>query len=222
MRAEMPKAVKKRNAAESRAGINALMVGVGGQGVILASDAMSDTGMANGYDVKKSDSLGMAQRGGSVISHVRWGGKVYSPMVKKGEADFLLGFEQLEAARWAPYLRPGGVVVVSDVVVVPVSVIGGAVPYPTWDQMEATLRCFTDRVYLLPATRIGEELGNPRALNVVMLGFLSAFLPLEPEAWIANIRSRLPPRFLDSSLAAFARGAEEGRSCLKRTGKGSM
>lgn len=221
MRTDMPKATIKKKAAESRDSVNVLMVGVGGQGVILASDAMSDTGMANGYDVKKSDSLGMAQRGGSVVSHVRWGSRVFSPMVKKGEADFLLGFEQLEAARWASYMRPGGVVVVSDVVIVPVSVIGGSVPYPSWDQIEATLRCFTDRVYLLPATRIGEELGNPRALNVVMLGFLSAFLPLKSEAWIANIRSRLPPRFLDSSLAAFQRGAEEGRSCLKRTGKGS-
>lgn len=194
--------------------VNVLMVGVGGQGVILASDAMAEIGMLNGYDVKKSDSLGMAQRGGSVVSHVRWGGRVFSPMVSKGEADFLLGFEQLEAARWSPYLRPGGTAIISDVVVVPVSVIGGATPYPTWEQTESIIRCYTANIHLLPATLIGSELGNPRSLNVVMLGFLSAFLELGQEAWVENIRQKLPPKFVESSLAAFKRGAAEARSAL--------
>jgi indolepyruvate ferredoxin oxidoreductase, beta subunit len=194
--------------------VNVLMVGVGGQGVILASDAMADTGMVNGYDVKKSDSIGMAQRGGSVASNVRWGSHVFSPMIKKGEVDFLLAFEQLEGARWAPYLRPGGVAIVADLVIVPVSVIGGGIPYPGWEVSESIIRSYTDRLYLLPAVKIGREMGNPKALNVLMLGFLSAFLNLEQDAWIENIRCKLPPKFVDSSLEAFRRGFAEAHAQL--------
>jgi len=189
--------------------VNVLMAGVGGQGVILASDAMAEIGMNNGYDVKKSDSLGMAQRGGSVVSHVRWGGHVFSSMVKKGDVDFLLGFEQLEAARWAPYLKSGGVALVADVVVVPVSAIGSTTPYPSWEEIKGILAQYIDEIYLIPATRIGLEVGNPRALNVVMLGSLSVFLKLEAEAWIEDIRHRVPPKFVESSLEAFSRGVAE-------------
>lgn len=191
--------------------INVLMAGVGGQGVILASDIMGEIGMNSGYDVKKSDSIGMAQRGGSVISHVRWGQHVFSPMAKKGDIDYLIGFEQLEAARWASYLKPNGVAIVADVVVVPVSVIGSTTPYPEWDEIEKILARYTDQAYLIPASRIGIEVGNPRALNMVMLGALSVFLELEAAAWIENIRRLLPPRFVESSLAAFTGGANETR-----------
>lgn len=189
--------------------VNVLMVGVGGQGVVLASDTMADIGMVNGYDVKKSDSLGMAQRGGSVVSHVRWGRQVFSPMIKKGEVDFLLGFEQLEAARWASYLKAGSVAIVADVVAIPVSVIGSTLSYPTWGEMENILRWYTDQVFLLPATRISRELGDPRALNMVMLGFLSTFLDLGAKAWTENIRHILPPKSAEPSVAAFCRGATE-------------
>jgi len=189
--------------------VNVLMVGTGGQGVILASDGMGEVGISSGYDVKKSDSLGMAQRGGSVISHIRWGKQVSSPMIKKGEVDFLLGFEQLEAARWAPYLRPGGVVIVADVVIVPISVIGGSTPYPEWNYIEDILSLYTNEIYLLPANRIGVEVGNIRALNMVMLGALSVFLEPEAKAWTDLISLRLPPKFVKSSLEAFSRGAAE-------------
>ena len=191
---------------------NVLMVGVGGQGVILASDTMSEIGTNNGYDVKKSDSLGMAQRGGGVVSHVRWGKHIFSPLIKKGEVDFLLGFEQLEAARWSSYLKSDGVAIVSDVVIVPVSVIGGNTPYPNWGEVKKILAQYTDEIYLLPATRIGTEVGNPRALNVVMLGSLSVFLELETETWTEGIRNRLPPQFVESSLEAFSRGVAETRA----------
>ncbi len=191
--------------------VNVVMVGVGGQGVVLASDAMGEIGMNNGYDVKKSDTLGMAQRGGSVVSHIRWGQHVFSPLTKKGEANFLLGFEQLEAARWAPYLGPGGVAIVADVVITPVSVIGSTIPYPKWDEIKEILAQYADEVYLIPAARIGLEVGNPRALNMVLLGALSVFLELEAEAWTASIRSRLPPRYVESSLEAFHRGATEAK-----------
>ena len=191
---------------------NVLMVGVGGQGVILASDGMAEIGMNNGYDVKKSDTLGMAQRGGSVVSHVRWGKQVFSPMIKKGEVDFLIGFEQLEAARWVPYLRPGGVAIVSDVVVVPVSVVGGTTPYPSWDEIKKILALRTDRIYLIPADKISADVGNPRAQNMVLLGALSVFLELESEAWTGAMRQRLPPKFVESSVEAFLRGADETRA----------
>ena len=191
---------------------NVLMVGVGGQGVILASDGMAEIGMNNGYDVKKSDTLGMAQRGGSVVSHVRWGKQVFSPMIQKGEVDFLIGFEQLEAARWVPYLRPGGVAIVSDVVVVPVSVVGGTTPYPSWDEIKNILAQYTDRIYLIPADKISIDVGNPRAQNMVLLGALSVFLELESEAWTEAMRQRLPPKFVESSVEAFLRGADETRA----------
>jgi len=198
--------------------INVLMVGVGGQGVILASDAMSEIGMNNGYDVKKTDSLGMAQRGGSVVSYVRWGKHVFSPMVKRGEADFLVGFEQLEAARWAPYLKPGGVAIVADVTVLPISIIGSKVTYPSWEDIEGILGQYTEQIYLIPAPRIAQEVGNPRAMNMVILGFLSAFLELAPEAWTDNIRRRLPPKFVESSLKAFTRGIEEAKAMIQAKG----
>lgn len=191
--------------------INVLMVGVGGQGVILASDAMAEIGMNAGYDVKKTDSLGMAQRGGSVVSHVRWGEKVFSPMTKKGEVDFLVSFEEVEAVRWAGYLRPGGIAIVADVVVVPISAMSGAFPYPEWDEIKVALSQYVDKVYFIPATRIGREVGNPKALNIMMMGAFSNFLDLETDAWLADIRRKVPPKFLDSSIEAFHKGAGETR-----------
>jgi indolepyruvate ferredoxin oxidoreductase beta subunit len=192
--------------------INVLVVGVGGQGVILASDVLSELGIKNGYDVKKSDSIGMAQRGGSVVSHVRLGKHVFSPMIKKGEVDFLLGFERLEAARWAHYLKPGGIAIVADVEIVPVSVIHSKIPYPAWGEIRDILTKhtgYTGQVYLIPATGICLEVGNPRALNMVMLGALSKFLNIEREAWFDNLRLRLRPDFIESSLQAFTKGATE-------------
>ena len=198
--------------------VNVLMAGVGGYGVIMASDGMAEIGMNNGYDVKKSDTLGMAQRGGSVVSHVRWGRHVFSPMIKKGGADFLLGFEQLEAARWAPFIKPDGVVIVADVVVIPISAIDGKIPYPSWAEIRGILSQYTDKIYLISATRIAQEVGNPRAVNMAMLGFLSAFLELGTEAWTETMRRRLPPKFMESSIEAFMRGADEAEAIMQ--GKG--
>jgi indolepyruvate ferredoxin oxidoreductase beta subunit len=195
--------------------VNVLMVGVGGYGVILASDGMAEIGMNNGYDVKKTDSLGMAQRGGSVVSHVRWGKKVYSPMIKKGEADFLLAFEQLEAARWVSYLKPQGIAIVADSVVVPVSAVTGDTPYPKWDAIKVILSQYTDNIYLVPADRIAEEVKNPRAVNMAMLGFISAFLELPAGAWTDTMKSRLPAKFMKSSIDAFTKAAAEARAAIQ-------
>lgn len=192
--------------------VNVLMVGVGGQGVILASDAMAEIGMNAGYDVKKTDSIGMAQRGGSVVSNVRWGEKIYSPIIKKGEVDFLVSFEQVEAARWAAHLTPGGVAIVADVKVMPISAMSGAFPYPEWEEIKSTLTPSSDQVYLIPAVRIGQEVGNPKALNIVMMGAVSTFLDVDDQVWLEDIRRKVPPKFLDSSLAAFHRGKEELRA----------
>ncbi|MEA1958888.1 MAG: indolepyruvate oxidoreductase subunit beta [Chloroflexota bacterium] len=195
--------------------VNVLMVGVGGHGVILASDGMAEIGMVNGYDVKKTDSLGMAQRGGSVVSHVRWGRKVFSPLIEKGEVDFLLGFEQLEAARWASYLKPNGVAIIADLTVIPISAVVGDVPYPGWDAVKDILSRYTGETYLVPATEIAQEVGNPRAVNMAMLGFLSAFLELPAEGWTDTMRRRLPPKFMETSVAAFLKAAEAARSVMQ-------
>lgn len=198
--------------------VNVLMVGVGGYGVILASDGMAEIGMVNGYDVKKTDSLGMAQRGGSVVSHVRWGQKVYSPMIKKGEVDFLLAFEELEAARWASYLRPGGAAIVADSVVIPVSSVKGNVPYPEWEKIKAILSQYSDKIYLVPAAKIAREAKNPRAVNMAMLGFLSAFLELPAEDWTDTMRRRLPEKFMKSSIDAFLKARAEGEAAIRAKG----
>ena len=200
--------------------VDVLMVGVGGHGVIMASDAMAEIGMNNGYDVKKSDTLGLAQRGGSVTSHVRWGKHVFSPIIKKGEVDFILGFEQLEAARWASYLKPGGIAIVADVVVVPVAAVDGRIPYPSWDEITKIFTTYTDKVYLTHAAQIGREVSNPRAMNMAMLGFLSAFLELEPEGWMDTMRRRLPPKFMESSVEAFIKGADEAKAIISANGGG--
>ncbi len=186
-----------------------LMTGVGGQGVILASDALAEIAMKAGYEVKKSDSLGMSQRGGSVVSHLRVGEQVFSPMMKKGEADFLLGFERLEGARWVDYLREGGIAIINNLAIPPLSVVGGASKYPSVSDVEKTLRQRTNRIHFVPGTQIAAELGNPQVLNVLLIGFLSAFLDIDERSYIDDLSQRVPQKFLQLNLKAFARGREE-------------
>jgi len=186
-----------------------LMTGVGGQGVILASDALAEIAMKAGYEVKKSDSLGMSQRGGSVVSHLRVGEQVFSPMIMKGEADFLLGFERLEGARWVDYLREGGIAIVNNLAIPPLSVVGGASKYPSVSDVEKTLRQRTNRIHFVPGTQIAAELGNPQVLNVLLVGFLSAFLDIDERSYIDDLSQRVPQKFLQLNLKAFARGREE-------------
>jgi indolepyruvate ferredoxin oxidoreductase, beta subunit len=190
---------------------NIMIVGVGGQGVILASDTVAEIGMNNGYDVKKSDSIGMAQRGGSVVSHVRWGAHVFSPVIKLGEVDYLVGFEKLEAARWSNYLRPEGTAIIADVEIPPASLLSMNMSYPTHEELIGRISARTANVQLIPATDICREAGNSRALNMVMLGALSVFLALEEPVWSDDIRGRLRPDFVESSLKAFSLGAENVR-----------
>lgn len=183
-----------------------LLVGVGGQGTLLASDVLAATGMRAGYDVKKSEVHGMAQRGGSVTSHVRWAERVFSPLIGRGEADFLLAFERLEAVRFAGLARPGAVILVNDHAIPPVSVNTGADRYPSDAEVRRALAAVSDRVYFLPAMTLAQEAGNVRTNNVVLLGALARLVGLDQELWLAAIAERVPPKTLEVNRAAFRAG----------------
>ncbi len=190
-----------------------IISGVGGQGILLAGEVLSTAAMEAGFDVKKSEVHGMAQRGGSVVAHVRFGEKVYSPLVKTGEADFILAFERLEALRYLPLLRPGGKVVVNDQRIVPLTVTFGAGSYP--ENVEEVLSSHAGQVALIPALEIAQELGNTNVVNLVMMGALSRFLPFPNEVWERTLELRVPKKFLELNRKAFARGMESVRAGAK-------
>jgi indolepyruvate ferredoxin oxidoreductase beta subunit len=185
-----------------------LLAGVGGQGTLLASDVLVEVGSRAGYEVKKSEIHGMAQRGGSVTSHVRWGEKVYSPFIGKGEADYFLAFEKLEAVRHVDSVRPGGIIVVNDYRISPVSVSSGGAQYPDDDTVRRILQQVSPEVHFVPGIALAEELGNARTSNVVLLGALSKFLDIAPEVWLEALVTRVPQRFIDVNEKAFLRGRE--------------
>ena len=186
-----------------------LMVGVGGQGIILASDIMGEVALAAGYDVKKTDTLGMAQRGGSVVSHVRISEQVRSPLIKEGEIDILLAFEKLEAARWGHYLRPGGLALINNHALPPLSVNLGTTRYPGDEEVEGILKQRTDRIHFINGTSRAGEMGDIRMLNTLMLGCISSFLPIDVQVWQDCIARRLPSKILQMNLAAFDEGRKE-------------
>jgi indolepyruvate ferredoxin oxidoreductase beta subunit len=185
--------------------LNFILTGVGGQGILLSSDILCLVGMAAGYDVKKTDVHGMAQRGGSVISHVRLADQVFSPMVPVGAADYLLSFEKLEACRWLHYLRRDGVVVTSDEAI-PTLALEAKVPYPNDAAVAALLAARAAHVRILPAGRMAAELGNPRVANVILLGALSRFVEIPADAWLNAIAERVPPKFRELNRRAFEVG----------------
>ena len=186
-----------------------LVTGVGGQGVVLASDIIGETALAAGFDVKKTDTLGMAQRGGSVVSHVRLASRVWSPLIIEGEVDLLLAFEKLEAARWSHYLRSGGIAIVNSYEQPPLSVSLGQEKYPTDDMIAAALKRRTDQVYFVDGTGRARELGNIRTLNIYMLGCFSVFAPLDVDVWKESISRRIPENIREINLAAFEKGRKE-------------
>jgi len=191
---------------------NLLITGVGGQGIILASDIISETALTAGYDVKKTDTLGMAQRGGSVVSHVRIGSRVWSPLIKEGEVDILLAFEKLEAARWIQFLRPGAIVIINNHALPPLSVNLGNEPYPSDEQIANILKQRTDSIYFVDGTSRVKELGNTRMLNMFMLGCVSSLLPLKVNIWKESISRRLPPGIQQINITAFNQGRKEGKN----------
>ncbi len=190
---------------------NILVTGVGGQGVILASNIIGEVALAAGYDVKKTDTLGMAQRGGSVISHVRLRQQVDSPLIKTGEVDIMLAFEKLEAVRWSHYLHPEAVAIVNDHALYPLSVNLGVENYPDDEEILSILRRRARRVYFIGATARVKKLGNVKVLNVFLLGSASLFLPLKIRVWQDIIALHVPDRFKKLNATAFSQGRKEMR-----------
>ncbi len=186
--------------------LNFVLVGVGGQGILLSSDILCMVGMASGYDVKKTDVHGMAQRGGSVISHVRLAQTVYSPVVPDGAADYLLAFEKLEACRSVHYLHKDGVAVVNDQAIPTLALAATTAKYPDDERVVTILATHAKAYRLLPAGDLALELGNQRVANVILLGALSSFLEIPAEAWLEAIGSRVPPEARALNEEAFSLG----------------
>jgi indolepyruvate ferredoxin oxidoreductase beta subunit len=191
--------------------LDMLVTGVGGQGVILASDIIGEVALAAGCDVKKTDTLGMAQRGGSVVSNLRIGEKVWSPLIREGGVDILVAFEKLEAARWADYLRPGAVAIVNNHALPPLSVNLGSERYPSDEEIASILRQRVDRVYSVNGTESAKSLGNVRVLNMYMLGCASPLLPFDVQVWKDCLSRRIRSDVLQTNIAAFDLGRKEGR-----------
>lgn len=181
-----------------------MIVGVGGQGTLLASRVLGSTMLNRGFDVKVSEVHGMSQRGGSVVTYVRYGEKVASPVILEGEADIILAFEQLEAARYVSCLKPGGTIIVNTQQMDPMPVVTGAMEYPQ-DLIE-TIRAKGLNVLALDALELAQEAGNKKAVNVVMIGAMAKYLELEKDIWLESVKATVPPKFVDLNVKAFELG----------------
>ncbi|MCL2855267.1 MAG: indolepyruvate oxidoreductase subunit beta [Defluviitaleaceae bacterium] len=182
-----------------------LLVGVGGQGTILAGKILSNGLLAAGYDVKMSEIHGMSQRGGSVSTHVRYGDEVHSPVIEKGGADVLIAFEQLEALRWISYLKPDGVALVNSQTIAPTGVLAGAAEYPA-DVLDRLTKGVETKV--MDATKEAAAIGNPRGQNVLLVGAIAKLMNLGDIDWKAIIASLVKPQFVEMNQKAFDRGFE--------------
>ena len=186
---------------------NIMIVGVGGQGSLLASKLLGRLLMNEGYDVKVSEVHGMSQRGGSVVTYVRYGDKVYSPIIDKGEADFIISFEKLEAARYAQYLKTDGKIIVNAQEIEPMPVITGAAVYPH----EALSNLFAKGVSVdeIDALELALAAGTSKAVNIVLMGRLSKLMPIPKEKWIEAIKQTVAPKFVEMNVKAFELGRGE-------------
>ena len=181
-----------------------LIVGVGGQGILLAGKILSEGLLTFGYDVKMSEIHGMAQRGGSVSSHIRYGEKVFSPVIDRGRADLIVAFEKVEALRWLPWLSPEGTLLVKNEEIYSMPVILGRQAYP--DRLEEVLPSLVSSVKVLEASKIAREAGEPRSANMVLLGAAVALLKLDERDWGSILDKGLPSRGREKNKEAFARG----------------
>ena len=186
-----------------RAG-NVFLAGVGGQGILLASEVLCEAFLLSGYDVKKSEVHGMAQRGGAVTTHLRFGKMVRSPLIEPGAADLLIAFEKMEALRFAHYLSPDGAALVNAQEILPPSVATGKEPYP--ERIEERLREFTPNLFLVDALAAALSLHEVRSANIVMVGAGSRFLPLPEDAYVEALGAALPAKILDVNVRAFHAG----------------
>jgi len=184
--------------------LNIMIVGVGGQGTLLASRVLGNVALKKSYDVKVSEVHGMSQRGGSVVTYVRLGEKIHSPLIEKGEADIILAFEQLEALRWIEYLKENGKILINTQKIDPMPVIAGKAKYP-----EAILEKIgevSESVITIDALNIAKECGNIKAVNMVLIGLMAKYTNIEKDIWIEAMKETVPERFLDVNLKAFEKG----------------
>ncbi len=182
---------------------NIMIVGVGGQGTLLASRILGNTVIGEGYDVKVSEVHGMSQRGGSVVTYVKYGEKVYSPIIGEGEADIILAFELLEAYRALPYLKKGGKIIVNNQQIDPMPVITGVAAYP--ENITEKIAAVADLV-TVDALSLAKEAGNIKAVNVVLIGVMAKASDISYEKWVETLKSTVPAKFLGVNLKAFDLG----------------
>jgi len=185
---------------------NIMIVGVGGQGSLLASKLLGRILLQKGYDVKVSEVHGMSQRGGSVVTYVRFGEKVYSPVIDKGEVDYIVSFELLEAARWSEYLRKGGKIITNTQMINPMPVITGAAQYP--DELAGKMEAKGIMVDQIDALALAEQAGSAKAVNIVLMGHLSRSFDFTLEEWMNAIEKSVPAKFLELNRKAFLLGRE--------------
>lgn len=181
-----------------------MIVGVGGQGSLLASKLLGRLLVDEGYDVKVSEVHGMSQRGGSVVTYVQFGEKVYSPVIETGEADFIVSFEKLEAARHLACLKPGGTVIVNDQQIDPMPVITGAAAYPV--TVLEDMKAVGVKVDAIDALALAREAGSQKAVNIVLMGRLARYFPMSREKWLAAIERSVAPKFVEMNKKAFDLG----------------
>lgn len=185
---------------------NILLVGVGGQGILLASEILSEAAMLAGFDVKKSEIHGMSQRGGCVVSHVRYGAEVFSPIVPEGEGDILFGFELMETVRSLPLLKPSGTVVANDLKISPPSVLMGQEIYP--DGLPELIKAKFADFLLVDGQKMATDAGNVRAANTVLLGAVSKRLSISEAYWLSALEKMVPPKAVEVNKRAFFMGRE--------------
>ena len=185
---------------------NIMIVGVGGQGSLLASKLLGQLLLTRGYDVKVSEVHGMSQRGGSVVTYVRYGERVCSPVIDAGEADCIIAFELLEAARWTGYLKPGGRIIANTQQIKPMPVITGAAAYPA--ELEQKIAAAGARLDALDALALAEQAGSPKAVNLVLLGRFSRSFDFTLEEWFAAMEQRIPEKYLAMNRRAFLLGRD--------------
>ena len=183
---------------------NVMIVGVGGQGSLLASKLLGRLLLNKNYDVKVSEVHGMSQRGGSVVTYVRFGDKVYSPVIDKGQADFIVSFELLEAARWTEYLKPGGKIIANTQKINPMPVIIGAAEYP--EDLAEKMRAAGIDLDAMDALSLAEQAGSSKAVNLVLMGRLSKYFDFPETEWLAAIEESVPQKFLEMNMKAFQLG----------------
>ena len=183
---------------------NIMIVGVGGQGTLLASKLLGRILLSKGYDVKVSEVHGMSQRGGSVVTYVRYGDKVYSPVIDKGEADYIVSFEMLEAARWAEYLKPDGTIITNTQQVNPMPVIIGACDYPA--DLENKIKALGIKLDAIDALSLAEQAGTSKVVNIVLMGKLSNYFDFSEQEWMNAIEKSVPEKFLELNKKAFILG----------------